>query len=287
MSANPGRFVFEANLDLRAEFRAPGAGDLFTILRWTRGAGELTLTNCGEHNEGRRRFQGETLVLLSPEARLEFHGESPAPALQGNRLSFDEEFLCAREDNSALVAPPQSLFYTRPVLRPDPEAGIALGRVYQDLADNADDFEIARSYLKILLLKLKRFAESAPKPGDPAKAASTATQNGASADRFREFRRLVDRHYREWHRPAQYAERMFLSTRCLNEITNAAVESSPSRIIQKRILFEARRLLRNESAPIGGIARELGFGDASYFSRFFRKHAGMTPESFRRQPEDA
>ena len=47
------------------------------------------------------------------------------------------------------------------------------------------------------------------------------------------------------------------------------------------MLVEAQRLLVHAEQPVKQLAAELGFQDASYFGRFFRKRTGMTPEQFR------
>jgi AraC family transcriptional regulator, transcriptional activator of pobA len=39
----------------------------------------------------------------------------------------------------------------------------------------------------------------------------------------------------------------------------------------------------NAQLTVAEIAIELGFADNSYFSRFFKKNAGATPELFRKQ----
>jgi len=45
----------------------------------------------------------------------------------------------------------------------------------------------------------------------------------------------------------------------------------------------ARRLLRRSSKPLSIIALECGFADQSYFTKVFRRHAGMTPRRYRRE----
>ena len=47
-------------------------------------------------------------------------------------------------------------------------------------------------------------------------------------------------------------------------------------------MLEARRRLAYIAAPATKIAYELGFADAAYFWRFFRRRAGVTPADFRR-----
>jgi AraC-like DNA-binding protein len=49
------------------------------------------------------------------------------------------------------------------------------------------------------------------------------------------------------------------------------------------VLLEAKRLLTNADMTAAEIAYELNFQDNSYFSRFFKKYEGVTPEGFRRE----
>ena len=43
----------------------------------------------------------------------------------------------------------------------------------------------------------------------------------------------------------------------------------------------ARELLRRQDIPIIDVSVRVGLDDQSYFSRFFRKHEGMTPMQYR------
>ena len=52
-------------------------------------------------------------------------------------------------------------------------------------------------------------------------------------------------------------------------------------LINARLMREAQRQLAYSELEIKQIAHDLGFADSSYFSRFFRKQAGMTPGEFR------
>ena len=44
----------------------------------------------------------------------------------------------------------------------------------------------------------------------------------------------------------------------------------------------AKRLLRDETVPIGHIAGRCGWESDSYLKRFFKKRTGMTPREWRR-----
>jgi len=55
---------------------------------------------------------------------------------------------------------------------------------------------------------------------------------------------------------------------------------SPMQYFQRRRIERASWLLRDASRSITEIAYELGYADASYFTRMFRKHYGQTPTEF-------
>jgi AraC family 4-hydroxyphenylacetate 3-monooxygenase operon regulatory protein len=108
---------------------------------------------------------------------------------------------------------------------------------------------------------------------------------GAQEDRdrrlFHEFRALVEQHYaRQWS-IADYARALRCSQPRLNRVCRQVGDASANGIVLDRLCAEARRLLAFTTAPASVIGRQLGFQEPSYFARFFRKRAGMTPGEFR------
>lgn len=56
---------------------------------------------------------------------------------------------------------------------------------------------------------------------------------------------------------------------------------SPHQYRQKQIYQKAWHLLLGSDASIQAVAQQLGFEDEHYFSRFFKKHNGLSPAHFR------
>jgi AraC family transcriptional activator of pobA len=52
-------------------------------------------------------------------------------------------------------------------------------------------------------------------------------------------------------------------------------------VINARIVHEAQRELVYTTSSTKQLAAQLGFSDEAYFSRFFRKHTGLSPRVFR------
>jgi AraC family transcriptional activator of pobA len=60
-------------------------------------------------------------------------------------------------------------------------------------------------------------------------------------------------------------------------LCRARLDCSPLDLINRRLTLEAQRLLRYTSASVEQVAQELGFGDPSYFSRFYLRMTGHRP----------
>lgn len=84
------------------------------------------------------------------------------------------------------------------------------------------------------------------------------------------------------HRPvADYAAALGLSPAHLNRLTRRATGMSVQGLVDGQIVEAARRDLVFTSSPVQSIAYSLGFADPAYFSRFFKRKTGMSPERYR------
>ena len=100
---------------------------------------------------------------------------------------------------------------------------------------------------------------------------------------LRRFQGLVEAHYRE-HRPLDwYASQLGLSVAHLNSLCRRFSGQSGLQLIHQRLLLEAKRNLVYTSMTIAQVADSLGFSEAAYFSRFFRRCTGLAPKDFRSQ----
>jgi AraC family transcriptional activator of pobA len=97
------------------------------------------------------------------------------------------------------------------------------------------------------------------------------------AERFRE---LIEHHYRENWQLQHYASKLAVSLVQLRAAC-AAAGQSPTKMIHARLITEAKRGLIFGDMSMEQIAFGLGFSDAAYFTRFFRKEVGQSPSQFR------
>ena len=82
---------------------------------------------------------------------------------------------------------------------------------------------------------------------------------------------------------SQYAIALSVSPTHLSRLTRAANGVSALRMIEARMMREARRNLAYTNLSISTIAYTLGFADPAYFSRVFSRDAGVSPKAFRSQ----
>jgi len=128
--------------------------------------------------------------------------------------------------------------------------------------------------LRVLMLKLFLDLADLQQPAQPSPLSYNAVL-------LRNFKKLVEKHYAELRLPKDYAELLYITPNHLNAICSDLLGQSAGTVIRDRIILEAKRLLINPELSIAGIADILNFKDNSYFSKFFKKYAGTTPEAFR------
>ncbi len=148
--------------------------------------------------------------------------------------------------------------------------------MYQEYRNQDEDsLKALRSYLNIVLLECKR-------QYDIQHPALSFQDNNAGAI-IRQFKQLIDMHFREKHLVREYAEQLRITPNYLNSICQRNLGQSAGEIIRERIILEAKRLLLHDRRTVTEIGLELHFDDNSYFCRFFKKHTGTSPERFRHQ----
>jgi AraC family transcriptional regulator, transcriptional activator of pobA len=134
-----------------------------------------------------------------------------------------------------------------------------------------DDF--ARAALIQLFILVSRFTSTEK---------NTAKSNYNSV-LLRNFQKLIEQHYKEKKLTKDYAAMLYVTPNHLNALCKDVTGRSAGELIRDRILLEAKRLLTNAKMSISEIALELEFMDNSYFTKFFKKYEGVTPDAFRKQ----
>ncbi|MDI9332933.1 MAG: helix-turn-helix domain-containing protein [Cytophagales bacterium] len=132
------------------------------------------------------------------------------------------------------------------------------------------------SLLATLLIHVGRYAQGlAQMPS----AVGVSTRKAQVVERFKT---MVNEHFKTTQSVDGYAQRLGVSAGQLTRLTQEILEQSALAVIHARLLFEAQRELIYTPDSIKQIAARVGFHDAAYFSRFFRKQTGQTPRDYRK-----
>ncbi|MBY6049009.1 AraC family transcriptional regulator [Vannielia litorea] len=97
------------------------------------------------------------------------------------------------------------------------------------------------------------------------------------------FLSLVELHMQNHWTIAEYASRIGISRDSLNTAVRGAIGVPPHAHIQRRLMEEAKALLVTTNLRVAEVGYRLGFGDAAYFTRFFKRHEQLAPAQFRRK----
>jgi AraC family transcriptional activator of pobA len=108
-----------------------------------------------------------------------------------------------------------------------------------------------------------------------------AGEDLARSDLLDRFEILIEDHFLEHWMVADYARALAVSATHLSRVARVATGEPASRLIEARVMREARRNLAYTNLPVTTIAYALGFGDPAYFSRAFSRAEGVSPRAFR------
>jgi AraC family transcriptional activator of pobA len=242
----------------------PGRKDFFEIV-WLKNENPLHgLTDPAY------QVKGDWVYLIPP---YRVHQLNKA-GKNGELISFKRSML-AEEDKDFLL----DLFRIFNVqgefscLRLDVDSARELGDIYNIMLGEyakANNFDMMKALLKVLLLKLISVKEL-EFPG-----------HDIHQKRVYDFLMLLESNFNTVTNIDFYAGKLGISSKRLNQILKEKLDKTGTQIIHDRIILEAKRRIIHTEVTIKEIAYDLGFSDRPYFSRFFKKQTGQTPEEFQK-----
>lgn len=270
----PNDFVadhFAHYLDEHTNLHFPHKHSFYHLVYFSKGSGSHSIDFVKFNVEA-----GQIYFMIPGQV----HSWDFASKPDGYIVNFSEQYI------NALVANPRYLdqfsFFSgiakEQVIAIPKESTQQLKQILEAIIKEGNSKEVlnhdyARAALLQLLIYVSRYA---------IKVHGTQPGNYNSV-LLRNFQKLIDQHYKEKKLTKEYAAMLYVTPNHLNALTKDVTGSSAGELIRERILLEAKRLLINAKMTIAEIALELDFTDNSYFSKFFKKYAGETPEMFRKQ----
>lgn len=238
--------------------------DLFQLLYLQQGEA------VAEVEQSVQRLKAPSLQVIPP---LCVHGFRFTPEAQGYVLTLATPLLTPLEAHLGY-----SLSHQTPTsYHPTVEDRLQLDLLFATLCSEYKNTHFARELqLQALVTQLLVWWVR------QAQRQQEALQPQARNSRYlRHFMQLVEQEYRTHPRVEDLAHRIGISAAHLNSLCRTLAGQTALHILHQRLLLEAKRYLLHTQINVSDLADELGFNDAAYFARFFRRLAGTSPSDFR------
>ena len=97
------------------------------------------------------------------------------------------------------------------------------------------------------------------------------------------FNELVMKYFKTSRSLSFYAEKLGTSSGTLYVEIKRRLGESPSAVISRHVVSEAKYLISNTAKTFSEIGYLLNFTDPFTFSKYFKKHTGISPKEYRKQ----
>lgn len=139
--------------------------------------------------------------------------------------------------------------------------------------------EMAVSLVKLFFMEMYRQI-------DAIRPVITKSETVRAQQLFRSFMEHLIKNYALEHSVQFYANKLCISSKYLTQITRRVLNKTPKEVIDARLFYESVTLLNTTELTIQEISNRLGFPNQSYFGRFFKKNAGVSPLGHRQNPQN-
>jgi AraC-like DNA-binding protein len=95
------------------------------------------------------------------------------------------------------------------------------------------------------------------------------------------FRNAMETDLSFRHDVVEYARHLGYSARTITRACQQATGQTAKAVLADRLVLEAKRLLVHTDTAAAAISAQLGFSEATNFTKFFSRNTGQSPSSFR------
>ncbi len=221
-------------------------------------------------------FTAPALICIFPE---QVHHIIEVENPKGWMISFDPSLV-----NKEVLQVLENKIHNPFLLQPESKFGEQL-HLLMDLIEKVQ-LENTNSYSQKSIHSLLNALLSLMASEIVAVSAIDKTKENRSIIIKESFINLVKKHYKTWKQPAQYASALSISVAHLNDTVKSLTGSPVSVHIQEASIMEAKRLLYFTDNSVKEIAYEVGYDEAVYFGKLFKKVTSLTPLEFRKKFRD-
>lgn len=259
--------VFDANRHFEVQY--PHRHDFFEVLFLTQGSG-IHVIDSNEYV-----VKPPCVFFLSPG---QAHKLELSKDIAGYIFLFTAEFyLLDRSNKNKLLEypfffnlkqenPPLSLTNSS-----DVDFLISLFKKGCEVMEQEGSQEFANSLLDLILNTCERLY-----PHE-----QLAVEKGKGHLMVKRFRELIEEKYQFNLSVKEYADMLNVTENHLTHTVKLLTGKTSKELVFDKQVLEIKRLLKHTDLSVSQISLQLGFKDQSYFSKFFKKFTGQTPNAYR------
>jgi len=128
---------------------------------------------------------------------------------------------------------------------------------------------ILQNLLRTLLLKIQSHAIK-----------EETSARASDKELFIRFQRMIEERISESRNVKDYCHYLQVSYRRLNAACKILTQSTAKEFIDQMAILKAKKHLLDQEKNISEIAYLVGFEEVTNFTKFFKKHVGLTPKAF-------
>ena len=99
---------------------------------------------------------------------------------------------------------------------------------------------------------------------------------------FESFYKLIQLHHKENRTVTFYAEKLCLTPKYLTTVIKDATGTTAHNWINEYVILSAKAMLKSTTKTVQEISNELTFANQSFFGKYFKQYAGVSPGEYRK-----
>ena len=229
----------------------------------------------GNHQVDLKNYEIETGSVLKI-SKGQIHSFQKDPKYQGYLLLFTEAFVLNYFSKSSinLISHLYNYHLHSPLASNHSLNQDFLTQVTTEL-QNKENYafkNIIAALLDLYLLRLERVSKQ-----------TEQHESKPHLHTFVQFKNLVEENYTRTRNVIDYADMLICSSKHLNQVVKTHTLDTAKTFIDHYVILEIKRTIMTTENSFKEIAYTTGFNEVTNFTKFFKKHTGLTPKEFRQK----
>jgi AraC family transcriptional activator of pobA len=226
----------------------------------------------------------EQNALLFATPKVPYHYLPQGPTREGYFCIFTDEFLLPAKSGIVLDELPLFRADGHPVFAVTEEECAEIDIIFRKMSREitshyAYKYDLLRNYVVELLHFGQRLQPVTALYPTQNAAARVTSLFGELLER--QFPLETPQQRLQLRTAADYAARLAVHVNHLNKVLKETTGRTTTDLIGRRVMQEAKILLKQTSWSVSEISNSLGFVEVAHFSNFFKRHTAQSPATFR------